>query len=235
MEKIVQLCKTRGFIFPGSGIDGGLANSWDYGPLGAQMRMNIKYDWWKKVVVERYDVVGVDGALMMNPKVWEASGHVDGFTDPLVEDLETHKRYRADHLIEAAVPDVNADGLSVDGLNALMKEYDIKSPDGNALSEYKTFNLMFETGIGKTEGSKEKIYLRPETAQAMFVDCKNVLDTSRKRLPFGIAQIGKAFRNEITPGNFIFRTLECEAVEVEYFVEASEWETHFGTWEGGML
>lgn len=235
MERLMSLAKQRGFIFPGSEIYGGLANSWDYGPLGAQMRMNIKNDWWKKAVEQRIDVVGVDGALMMNPKVWEASGHVAGFTDPLVEDLKTHKRYRADHLIEAAVEGVNADGLSIEELNQLIQEHEIKSPDGNEVSEVKTFNLMFETGIGKTEGDKEKIYLRPETAQAMFVDFKNVLDSTRKRLPFGIAQIGKAFRNEITPGNFIFRTLEFEAMEVEYFVEESEWEEHFEAWKDWML
>lgn len=235
MEKLVSLAKQRGFIFPGSEIYGGLANSWDYGPLGAQMRMNIKRDWWKKVVEERFDMVGLDGAILMNPSVWKASGHVDGFTDPLVEDLVTHKRYRADHLIEAAVPGVNADGLSAEALNALIKEHGIKSPEGNGLTDVKTFNLMFETGIGKTEGDKEAVYLRPETAQAMFVNFKNVLDTSRKRLPFGIAQIGKAFRNEITPGNFIYRTLEFEQMEIEYFVEETEWEAQFSAWEKWML
>ena len=235
MEKIVSLAKQRGFIFPGSEIYGGLANSWDYGPLGAQMRMNIKNDWWKKVVVERYDMVGLDGAILMNPKVWEASGHVDGFSDPLVEDLVTHKRYRADHLIEAVVEGVNADGLSAEELNKLIKEHKIVSPEGNDLTEVKSFNLMFETGIGKTEGDKEKVYLRPETAQAMFVNFKNVLETSRKRLPFGMAQIGKAFRNEITPGNYTFRTLEFEQMEIEYFVEESDWERYFEEWKEWML
>ncbi len=235
MEKIVQLAKSRGFIFPGSDIYGGLANSWDYGPLGAQMKMNIKRDWWKRVVESRPDMVGLDGAILMNPKVWEASGHVGGFTDPLVEDKKTHKRYRADHLIEAAVPGVSADGLKLDQLNALIKEHGIKSPDGNELTEVKTFNLMFETGIGKTEGEKSIVYLRPETAQAIFVNFKNVLETSRKRLPFGIAQIGKAFRNEITPGNFTFRTLEFEQMEIEYFVEEDGWEAAFESWKEWML
>jgi len=240
MEKIVSLAKQRGFIFPGSEIYGGLANSWDYGPLGAQMRMNIKNDWWKKVVVERYDMVGIDGAIMMNPKVWEASGHVDGFSDPLVEDLVTHKRYRADHLIEDAakkqgIAIENPDGQTLEQLSTTIKQLKIKSPEGNDLSEIKAFNLMFETGIGKTEGDKEKVYLRPETAQTMFVDFKQVLETSRKRLPFGIAQIGKAFRNEITPGNYIYRTLEFDIMEVEYFVEESEWERHFEDWMKWML
>jgi glycyl-tRNA synthetase len=235
MEKLVALAKSRGFIYPGSEIYGGLANSWDYGPLGAQMRMNIKNDWWKGIVEGRNDMVGLDGAILMNPKVWQASGHVDGFSDPLVEDKKTHKRYRADHLIEQVVDGVNADGLSTQELNDLIKEHDIKSPDGNELTEVKTFNLMFETGIGKTEGEKNTVYLRPETAQAMFVNFKNVLDSSRKRIPFGIAQIGKAFRNEITPGNFTYRTLEFEQMEVEYFVEEKDWEKYFEIWKARML
>lgn len=230
MDKLVRLCKERGFIFPGSDIYGGLANSWDFGPLGSQMKKNIKDDWWKKVVEDRQDMIGFDGAILMNSKVWEASGHIDGFTDPLVEDKVTHKRYRADHLIEDALPGVNADGMPAEEMDKLIEENGIKSPDGNELTKVKTFNLMFETGIGKTEGEKEKVYLRPETAQAMFVNFKNVLETTRKRLPFGIAQIGKAFRNEITPGNFIYRVLEFEQMEIEYFVEESEWEKHFDIW-----
>jgi glycyl-tRNA synthetase len=234
MEQIVQLAKTRGFIYPGSEIYDGLANSWDYGPLGAQMRMNIKNDWWKRAVEQRQDMVGLDGAILMNPRVWEASGHTESFTDPLVEDKVTHKRYRADHLIEAVVKDVNPDGMTVDQLNDLIKEHDIKSPDGNALTKVKTFNLMFETGIGKTEGDKMSVYLRPETAQAMFVNFKNILTTSRKRLPFGVAQIGKAFRNEITPGNFTYRTLEFEQMEIEFFCEEEEWQEHFTAWHKWM-
>lgn len=230
MEKIVRLAKERGFIFPGSDIYGGLANSWDFGPLGAQMKMNLKRDWWNKVVETRQDMVGLDGAILMNPKVWEASGHTESFTDPLVEDKKTHKRYRADHLVEDAVEGVNADGLSPQELDKLIEEHDIKSPEGNELTKVKTFNLMFETGIGKTEDDKQTVYLRPETAQAMFVSFKNVLDSTRKRLPFGIAQIGKAFRNEITPGNFVYRTLEFEQMEIEYFVEEDEWQQHFDAW-----
>lgn len=230
MEKIVALCKQRGFIFPGSDIYGGLANSWDYGPLGAQMKKNIKDDWWHKAVEIRHDMVGLDGAIMMNPKVWEASGHVAGFSDPLVEDVVTHKRYRADHLIEEKLG-LDVDGKTIEEIAQIIADNDIKSPEGNDLSPPKQFNLMFETGIGKTEGEKETVYLRPETAQAIFVNFKNVLDTSRKKLPFGIAQIGKAFRNEITPGNFIFRTLEFEQMEIEYFVEEKDWEQTFQSWE----
>lgn len=213
LEPIVSLCKRRGFIFPGSEIYGGLANSWDYGPLGAQMRMNIKSDWWKKIVEQRADMVGLDGAIMMNPKVWEASGHVETFNDPLVECSKCNKRFRADEMSD--------------------KEKCLKGKD-HELSEPRIFNLMFQTSLGKTEDDKGMVYLRPETAQAMFVNFKNVLDTTRKHLPFGIAQIGKAFRNEITPGNFIFRTLEFEQMEIEYFLEEKDWEKHFETWANWM-
>ena len=233
METIISLCKRRGFIFPGSEIYGGLANTWDYGPLGAQLKMNIKSHWWRTFVESRDDMVGLDGAILMNSRVWEASGHVDGFTDPLVEDLKTNKRYRADHLIEQATG-VDADGMSTAELKQLMQEHKIKSPEGNPLSEPKTFNLMFETAIGTIEGEKNAIYLRPETAQAIFTNFKNVLDTSRKRLPFGIAQIGKAFRNEITPGNFIFRTIEFEQMEIEYFLEEKDWKKAFEAWLTAM-
>lgn len=233
MEKIVQLCKTRGFIFPGSDIYGGMANSWDYGPLGAQLRRNIKNDWWKNVVEARVDVVGLDGTILTNPKVLAASGHLAKFDDPMVEDLVTHKRYRADHLIEP-VTGGSMDGKTPRELTALIVEHGIKSPDGNDLGEVKSFNLLFETGRGKTEETKETVYLRPETAQAIFTNFKNVLESTRKRLPFGIAQIGKAFRNEITPGNFIFRTLEFEQMEIEYFVEEDSWETHFEQWRSWM-
>jgi glycyl-tRNA synthetase len=233
MEKLVALAKQRGFVYPGSAIYGGLANSWDYGPLGAQMRMNIKHDWWKRFVESRADMVGLDGAILMNPNVWEASGHVAGFSDPLVEDVKTHKRYRADHLLEEVI-DESVDGWSLEQIAAKMKEVDLKSPDGNELSEPKAFNLMFETAIGKTEESKSAVYLRPETAQAIFVNFKQVLESTRKRLPFGIGQIGKAFRNEITPGNFIFRTLEFEQMEIEYFVEESQWKEVFESWIESM-
>ena len=229
MEKIVALAKQRGFVYPGSAIYGGLANSWDYGPLGAQMKMNIKQDWWKKVVEQRHDMVGIDGAILMNPRVWEASGHVETFNDPLVEDKVTHKRYRADHLIKE-VTGQDVDGKPLDELASIIKEHDIKSPDGNELTAPRQFSGMFETSAGAAEDGKQVIYLRPETAQAIFVNFKNVVDTSRKRVPFGIAQIGKAFRNEITPGNFIFRTLEFEQMEVEYFVEEDQADKAFDEW-----
>ncbi len=229
MEKLVALAKQRGFVYPGSSIYGGLANSWDYGPLGAQMKMNIKQDWWKKIVEERHDMVGLDGAILMNPRVWEASGHVDTFSDPLVEDKVTHKRYRADHLIKE-LTGKDVDGKSLEELGKIIQAEGIKSPDGNELTAPRQFSGMFETSAGAAEDGKQVIYLRPETAQAIFVNFKNVVDTSRKRVPFGIAQIGKAFRNEITPGNFIFRTLEFEQMEIEYFVEEEQAEEVFDQW-----
>lgn len=233
MQTIVNLARQRGFVYPGSDIYGGLANSWDYGPLGAQMRMNLKKDWWKTFVEQRLDMVGLDGAILMNPRVWEASGHVGGFNDPLVEDTVTHKRYRADHLIEEQLK-MNVDGKPIAEIDKIIKENKLLSPEGNPLTDAKQFSLMFETGIGITEGDKHTVYLRPETAQAMFVNFKNVLETSRKRLPFGIGQIGKAFRNEITPGNFTYRTLEFEQMEIEYFVIEEEWEKHFEAWAKAM-
>ena len=207
MEKIISLCKRRGFIFPGSEIYGGLANSWDYGPLGAELKNNIKQEWWKRFVHQRADMVGIDAALIMNPKVWEASGHVAGFSDPLAECKKCHNRFRADQLAADHCP--NCEGQ---------------------LAEAKQFNLMFKTFMGPAEEKANVVYLRPETAQAMFVNFKNILDTTRRKLPFGIAQMGKAFRNEITPGNFIFRTREFEQMEIEYFVRESEWEKHFEHW-----
>lgn len=216
MEKIVSLCKRRGFVFPGSEIYGGLSNSWDYGPLGVELKNNIKQLWWKRFVQGRDDIVGIDAALIMNPKVWEASGHVATFSDPLVECKKCHARFRADQI-------------------------DITAPCGNCSSkdgftEPKQFNLMFKTFIGPAEEAANVAYFRPETAQAMFVDFKNVLDTSRRKVPFGIAQIGKAFRNEITPGNFIFRTREFEQMEIEYFFNPNEdWNTHFESWRKAMV
>lgn len=214
MDTIISLCKRRGFIFPGSEIYGGLANSWDYGPLGAELKKNVKDEWWKRFVRGRGDVVGIDAALMMNPRVWEASGHVAGFSDPLVECKKCHERFRADQI-------------------------DLKAPCAHCgakdtLTPPQQFNLMFKTFMGPAEERANTVFLRPETAQAMFVDFKNVLDTTRKRLPFGIAQMGKAFRNEITPGNFIFRTREFEQMEIEYFVRPEEWETHFEHWLNEM-
>ncbi len=207
MEKVISLCKRRGFIFPGSEIYGGLANSWDYGPLGIELKNNIKQEWWRRFVHARTDMVGADTALVMNPKVWEASGHLENFSDPLVECKKCHSRFRADQLNGACE-------------NCGNKEFTSASQ----------FNLMFKTFIGPAEEKANVAYFRPETAQGMFVNFKNVLDASRRRLPFGIAQIGKAFRNEITPGNFIFRTREFEQMEIEYFIKGSDWETYFDHW-----
>lgn len=228
MEKLISLCKRRGFIFPGSELYGGLANSWDYGPLGVELKNNIKAAWWKRFVHRRDDMVGIDAALIMNPKVWEASGHVGHFSDPLVEDVITHERFRADHLLEAAGVDIT--GMKVEDMARVIGERGLKSPKGNALTAPKAFNLMLSTHLGPVEDASTKSYLRPETAQAMFVDWKQVQSVTRRRLPFGIAQQGKAFRNEITPGNFIFRTREFEQMEIEYFVKPSEWEKHFESW-----
>ncbi len=218
MDKIVALCKRRGFIFPGSEIYGGLSNSWDYGPLGVELKNNIKQTWWKRFVQLREDIVGIDAALIMNPKVWEASGHVANFQDPLKECKKCHERFRADHIKDGVCPSCKAK---------------------DSFTEERMFNLMFKTFIGPAEESTNTAYFRPETAQAMFVDFKNVLDTTRTRLPFGIAQIGKAFRNEITPGNFIFRTREFEQMEIEYFISPpkndSDWQGFFETWRKEML
>ncbi|MDX1535907.1 MAG: glycine--tRNA ligase [Candidatus Spechtbacterales bacterium] len=229
MNKVIALTKRRGFIYPGSEIYGGLANSWDYGPNGTELKNNIKNEWWKRFVQARQDMVGVDAALIMNPKVWEASGHVGGFNDPLVEDKKTHERYRLDHLLEDAGVE-NAEGMSLEEMTKKVKELKLKSPKGNELTEPKMFNLMFETYLGPIKDEDNKAYLRPETAQAMFVDFKNIIDTTRQRIPFGVAQIGKAFRNEITTGNFIFRLREFEQMEIEYFIKEEDWEEQFEYW-----
>lgn len=210
MEKLVQLCKARGFVYPGSDIYGGLANSWDYGPLGVELKKNIVDAWWKRFVTSRTDMVGIDAALVMNPKVWEASGHVATFTDPLVECKSCHERYRADQIdLQAACQ---------------------KCGNKGNFTDPAAFNMMLKTWLGPKEDASAVAYFRPETAQAMFVDFPQVLQSSRKRVPFGIAQVGKAFRNEITPGNFIFRTREFNLMEFEYFVHPSEWEKWFDYW-----
>jgi glycyl-tRNA synthetase len=315
MDKIVSLCKRRGFVFPGSEIYGGLANSWDYGPLGVELKNNLRDWWWKRFVQQRDDMVGIDAAILMNPRVWEASGHLKEFSDPLVECKNCHNRFRVDKLIEdesgksigllysefrlAWIKDIlqkykqatrqlrkkSAEldlqllekeeellqlGIDPDEVKKNAKrtpEYEYKG-DFNTLkaedaaykkmvaggvaayleyllennripcsncgkydfSKPKNFNLMFQTSVGTTEESSSTVYLRPEIAQAMFVNFKNVLDTMRKRLPFGIASVGKAFRNEITPGNFIFRTLEFDLMEFEYFIREGDWEKQFDYW-----
>ncbi|HBU07366.1 MAG TPA: glycine--tRNA ligase [Candidatus Magasanikbacteria bacterium] len=226
MEKVISLCKRRGFIFPGSEIYGGLANSWDYGPLGHQLKQNIKKAWWKFFVQEREDMVPLDSAIIMNPRVWEASGHLQNFSDLLVECKKCHHRFRIDHLLEAKGIEPQYDKEPNE-----MDLTDITCPDCDGhLTEPKAFNLMFKTFIGITEDSTTTAYLRPETAGGMFVNFKNVLNTTRRRLPFGIAQIGKCFRNEITPGNFIFRTREFEIGEFEYFIDPKDWEKIFAMW-----
>lgn len=231
LEDLVALAKRRGFVFQGSEIYGGLAGTWDYGPYGVLLKNNLKNLWWQHFVTERDDMYGLDSAILMNARVWEASGHTGaGFADALVEDLKTHKRYRADHLLEEQGIK-KADELSVKELDAKIKELKLKSPDGNELSPVRQFNLMFETRIGPVEDTSAQVYLRPETAQGMFVNFKNVLDSVHPRLPFGIAQIGKNFRNEITPRDFIFRVRELEIMELEYFIRANEWEQHFEAWQ----
>lgn len=225
MDKVISLAKRRGFIYQGSEIYGGLAGTWDYGPLGVALKNNIKGLWWKRFVLDREDMYGMDAAILMNQNAWKASGHVGGFADPLVEDLKTKKRYRADHLLEEAGIDIK--GLKLADMDRLIKEKGIKSPDGNALGDVRQFNMMFKTHCGAVEDETSVSYLRPETAQGMFVNFKNILDSFHPKLPFGMAQIGKAFRNEIAPRDFIFRTREFEQMEIEYFVNPKDWEKTF--------
>ena len=212
LDTIVSLAKRRGFIFPGSEIYGGLAGTWDYGPLGLALKNNIKNLWWRMFVEERDDVYGIDAAILMNSKIWEASGHVSGFSDPSVECDKCRHRFRADHVEGKGCPDC-----------------------GGKLSEIKPFNMMFKTQVGAVEDASSVSYLRPETAGGIFVNFKNILDTFHPTLPFGIAQIGKAFRNEIAPRDFIFRAREFEQMEIEYFVRHSEWEKYFEEWRQNIL
>jgi len=228
MEKIVSLCKRRGFVYQGSEIYGVLAGTFDYGPLGVALKKNIEHLWWRQFVDIRDDMYGIDSAILMNPKVWEASGHVGGFHDPLVEDKKTHLRYRADHLLEDA--GINTSGMTLAQIGEIIAQKKIKSPDGNELSPPQQFNMMFKTSVGSVEGGDTAVYLRPETAQGMFVNFKNIIDTYHPKLPFGIAQIGRAFRNEIAPRDFIFRVRELEIMEFEYFVRESEWQAQFEYW-----
>ena len=223
MDTLVALCKNRGFIYPGSEIYGGLANTWDYGPLGVELKNNIKSVWRKKFIQEQKNVVGLDAAILMNPETWIASGHVGGFSDPLIDCKECKTRHRADKLIEEWAheqgKDMIADGMSNEELINFINENKIPCPDCGKcnFTDIRQFNLMFKTSQGVTEDKSSEIYLRPETAQGIFVDFKSVLRSSRKKIPMGIAQIGKAFRNEITPGNYIFRTREFEQMEMEFF------------------
>lgn len=237
MEKIVALCKGRGFVYPGSEIYGGLANTWDYGPLGVEFKNNIKKAWWRKFVQESKYNVGLDAAILMNPKTWEASGHIGGFSDPLIDCKNCNSRFRADKLIEDYMAEkgeeIIVDGWPNEKLEAFIADNGIKCPDCGKtdFTGIRQFNLMFKTFQGVTEDTKSQIYLRPETAQGIFVNFKNVARTSRKKIPFGIAQIGKSFRNEITPGNFIFRIREFEQMELEFFCKPGTDLEWFDYWK----
>jgi glycyl-tRNA synthetase len=232
LDTIVSLAKRRGFIYPGSEIYGGLAGTYDYGPLGLELKKNIERSWWRHFVELRDDMFGIDSAILMNPKVWEASGHVGGFNDPLVTDLKTKKRYRADHLLEEQ--GIDPSGMSLEAMGAAIREKGLKSPEGNELSEPQQFNMMFKTSVGSVDGTDTAVYLRPETAQGMFVNFKNILDTYHPKLPFGIAQIGRNFRNEIAPREFLFRVRELEIMEFEYFTRPDDGMAMFEYWISEM-
>lgn len=238
MDKITALAKSRGFVFPGSDIYGGLANTWDYGPVGVELKNNVKKAWWKKFVQESKYNVGLDAAILMNPKTWVASGHVGGFADPLIDCKSCQARFRADKLIEDYIKETDGmettvDGWSNDKLEGFIKERSIKCPEcgKSDFTSIRQFNLMFKTFQGVTEDSKSEIFLRPETAQGIFVNFKAVQRTSRKKIPFGIAQVGKSFRNEITPGNFTFRTREFEQMELEFFCRPGTDLEWFAYWK----
>jgi glycyl-tRNA synthetase len=235
LDILVSLCKRRGFIFPGSEIYGGLANTWDYGPLGVELKNRVKKQWWKTFVHKRPDMVGVDASILMNAKVWEASGHVSNFTDPLVDCKSCKSRFRGDKLLEEKIGVEAVTVLTLDQIQPMLMAEKIRCPSCGKVNwaPAKKFNMMFKTHQGVVEDDAALVYLRPETAQGMFVNFKSVIDTMRMRLPFGMAQIGKAFRNEITPGNFTFRTREFEQMEIEYFFDpsASSWENIFEEWK----
>ena len=231
MEKIVTLCKNRGFVYPGSEIYGGLSNSWDYGPLGVEFKNNVKRAWWQKFVQENPYNVGLDSAILMNPQVWVASGHVGGFSDPLMDCKDCKTRHRADKLIEDT--GVNPAGWSFEEMSNYIKEHNICCPNCGScnFTDIRKFNLMFKTFQGVTEDAKNELYLRPETAQGIFVNFPNIQRTTRRKVPFGVCQIGKSFRNEITPGNFIFRTREFEQMELEFFCRPGTELEWFAYWK----
>jgi glycyl-tRNA synthetase len=237
MEKIVSLCKRRGFVFPGSEIYGGMANSWDYGPYGTELKKNIAETWWRTFVQNRDDIVGLDSAIITNPKVWVASGHVSNFNDPLVDCKKCKTRHRGDKLLEEKIGVDETTKIPMEEIGKKMNELEVKCPNCGKIdwTDARKFNLLFETQIGVVAESKNIAYLRGETAQGIFINFKNVLDTMRLKLPFGIAQVGKAFRNEITPGNFIFRTREFEQMEIEYFIRPpkaeKDWRGVFEKWQ----
>ncbi|MGG1628804.1 glycine--tRNA ligase [Rossellomorea sp. NRS-1567] len=236
MEKVVNLAKHRGFVFPGSEIYGGLANTWDYGPLGVELKNNIKKAWWKKFVQESPYNVGLDASILMNPQTWVASGHVGNFNDPMIDCKQCKTRHRADKIIENALEEKGiemiVDGLSFEKMEEIINEHSIACPDCGSqdFTDIRQFDLMFKTHQGVTESSTNEIYLRPETAQGIFVNFKNVQRSMRKKMPFGIAQVGKSFRNEITPGNFTFRTREFEQMELEFFCKPGEDLEWFSYW-----
>ena len=244
LETIIALAKRRGFVFPASEIYGGMANTYNYGPLGAELIQNIRAAWWRDFVTLREDMVGLDSAIILHPQTWVASGHVGSFTDPLVEDKISHKRYRADHLMEAWIAKrgsdehkkIVVDDMALEEMAAFIAENKVISPDGNEITPPKDFNILFETGIGAVSGEKSRAYLRPETAQGIFTDFRQITRSTRMKLPFGIGQIGKSFRNEITTGQFVFRTLEFEQAEVEYFFdpEQTDWQALFKEWQEMM-
>ncbi len=242
MEKIVSLAKRRGFVFPGSEIYGGLANSYEYGPAGVELKKNIQDEWWRVFVRERADMVGLDSSIILHPKTWEASGHVAGLVDAMVECRACHTRTRADHLIENHFEmkgeKVSVEGKSEKELDEVIQQEKIKCPSCGKFdwTPVRKFNLLFETHVGIVPEAQSKVYLRGETAQGIFISFKNVLDSTRVRLPFGVGQLGKSFRNEITKGNFIFRTLEFEQAEIEYFFdpEATDWKKLYEQWKGDM-
>ena len=239
MDKIVALAKSRGFVYPGSEIYGGLANTWDYGNLGVELKNNVKRAWWKKFIQESPYNVGVDCAILMNPQTWIASGHLGGFSDPLMDCKQCHERFRADKLIEdyCAEHGIEIEGAvdawSQEEMTAFIEEHNVPCPTcgKHDFTDIRQFNLMFKTFQGVTEDAKNTVYLRPETAQGIFVNFKNVQRTSRKKIPFGIGQIGKSFRNEITPGNFTFRTREFEQMELEFFCEPGTDLEWFAYWK----
>lgn len=235
-DKIIALCRRRGFVYPASDIYGGLANTWDFGHYGTLLKNNLRDWWWKKFVLDRDDMVGIDASTILSPKVWEASGHVTGFNDALVDCRNCKNRTRADHLIEAQMKGTKVEGLPMEKLTEIIKTNKLKCPKcgSNELTDVRKFNLLFETHIGIVEKSKSQAYLRGELAQGIFLNFKNILNTMRIRLPFGIAQQGKAFRNEITMGQSIFRTLEFDLMEFEYFVQTNQWEEKYENWRKEM-
>lgn len=243
LDQLSSLCRRRGFVFPTSDIYGGLANSYDYGPVGIELLRNIRNLWWQTFIHGRTDMVGLDSQILLHPQTWVASGHVGSFSDPLVEDKISKKRYRADHLIEAWIAKQkdadkypSVENMKIEEMAVFIKEHKIISPDGNELTDPKSFNLLFESSIGVVAGEKSKVYLRGETAQGIFSDFKPVLDSTRVQLPFGVGQIGRSFRNEITMGQFVFRTIEFEQAEIEYFFDPtkSDWQKIFKEWQDQM-